>query len=208
MADNPTKGFRQLAMRPAGVPGRILGMIMERANGPSYRAAIDALAPVPGERFLEIGFGTGRLVQMLLDHHDDITVAGVDPTATMVETARNRRRVRLAGSRADLRLGKDCPLPWDVGTFHGVVAVNSFQFWPDPLHTLTEIYRVLMPLGRVVLVLRDHSEHAPDWLPNAASRSGNECEEAQGFLHRADFVDVEELEPVGASRVLRARAEI
>ncbi len=194
-------------MRPAGLSGRLFGLVMERVNAPSYRAAIDALAPVEGERFLEIGFGTGRLLQMLLDSAPDVAVAGVDPTETMVSAAKKRRRIREAGKHADLRLGSDCPLPWNVGSFHGAVAVNSFQFWPDPIHTLAELYRVLMPEGRLVIVLRDHSKYAPDWLPNYASRSGRECEEAQALLSRAGFVDVEELAPVGDNRVLRARTQ-
>jgi hypothetical protein len=49
-----------LAMSPSGVLGRAFGVVMEALNERSYRAAIEVLAPIPFEKILEIGFGTGR----------------------------------------------------------------------------------------------------------------------------------------------------
>jgi len=155
---------------------------MERLNAGAYRQALVALRAGGARSYLEIGFGTGRFLEMLLEASPDCRVAGVDPTPTMVEVARNRRAIRAAGERADLRLGSDADLPWPDRNFDAAVALHSFQFWPDPERSLRDITRVLRRPGRLVLVLRDHSHRAPAWLPNPISRSGRELEGAVQLL--------------------------
>jgi ubiquinone/menaquinone biosynthesis C-methylase UbiE len=194
-------------MRPQGVLGRIFGVVMERLNGRAYARAAAILAPKPGERFLEIGFGTGRLIEMLLASAPDIQVAGIDPTPTMLSVAASRRGVASAAGRVELRLGGDAPLPWGDAQFDGVAALHCFQFWPQPEATCREIVRVLRPGGRLVLVLRDHSRNAPDWLPNPLSRGGSELASAEALLV-ASGLRVERADPVGSSPLLVARKPV
>ncbi len=191
-------------MRPAGVLGRLFGVVMEALNEASYRAALTALAPVP-DRILEIGFGTGRFAELLLAQDPAVNVAGVDPTATMVETAKRRRAIRAAGPRADLRQGDASSLPWRDGYFDAVVAIHSFQFWPDPSQAVREIRRVSAPGSRLLLVLRNHARKTPAWLPNPLSRSGDEVRATMDFLETGGF-EVSRLENAGSSALLLAIA--
>lgn len=193
-----------LAMRPQGALGRAFGFLMERLNAGAYRAALAALAPRDGQRFLELGFGTGRLVELLLTAGDAICVAGVDPTPTMVEVARARRGCRNAPDRLDLREQPDVPLPWADAAFDGAAALHCFQFWPDPARTLSEIRRVLRPGAPLVLVLRDHERRAPQWLPNPISRAGNEADRTCELLERSGF-EPDRRPPAGSSAVIVAR---
>jgi len=195
--------LKHLPMRPQGWAGRAFGLLMERLNRPAYDAAVRLLAPQAGERFLEIGFGTGRLVELLLAAAPDVRVAGVDPTATMVDVASARTGVLVAGSRVELRQGPDSPLPWERGRFDGVAALHSFQFWPDPVASIHEISRVLRPGGRLLFVLRDHSRNPPDWLPNPLSRSGAESEMVATLLKDVGY-EVKSPPPVGSSTVILA----
>ena len=197
-----------LAMRPQGMAGRLFGVLMERINGPAYRRAVADLEPREGERFLEIGFGTGRLVELLLESAGGVQVGGVDPTATMVEVAAQRRGLRSAGARVDLRQGSDVPLPWPDASFDGAAALHCFQFWPKPAQSLQELWRVLVPGGRLLLVLRSHGRRAPAWLPNPVSRGPREVDSAAALLCEAGFEETRELAPVGSSRVLHARRAV
>ena len=176
---------------------------MELTNTDAYQKTIRALAPSDNERFLEIGFGTGYCAQMLLSTTTGTFVAGVDPTETMVKTARSRLLKKGLGDRIDIRQGTDDSLPWRDGYFDAVIAIHSFQFWPDPHKSIVEINRILRPQGRIIIAFRDHSTRAPDWLPNPISRSGREIDAAISLLAKHGYQTTERI-AAGSSRIIRA----
>lgn len=136
MKDSTRDRSVPLAQRPQGFLGSLFGHVMEWMNESSYEAALRILKPVPNERFLEIGFGTGRCVELLLAT-PAVFVAGLDPTPTMVARAKERLTKYKLDARADLREGSDESIPWDDKEFDGVLAIHSFQFWKDPERTLS-----------------------------------------------------------------------
>jgi ubiquinone/menaquinone biosynthesis C-methylase UbiE len=101
-----------LPANPSGCVGKLFGKLMELTNADAYQKALQALDPSSNERFLEIGFGTGRCAEILLSTTIGTFVAGVDPTETMVKTASNRLVKKGLGDRFDLRQGTDDYLPW------------------------------------------------------------------------------------------------
>lgn len=173
-------------MEPHGFTGRIFGFLMQRLNDPAYRRTIELLAPTPDQRFVEIGFGTGKLLEMMTKRLSEGRVAGVDPSRLMVETAKSR----LARSTVphDIRQGTAENLPWRNESFDCAAALHSFQFWPDPVQALSEIHRVLKPGGTLVLILRNHEKaNTVDWLPNPWSRGPGEAENATQLAEQAGF---------------------
>ena len=175
-----------LPMRPQGVAGRAFGVLMEAMNAPAYAYALELLALSPADDVLEIGFGTGRMLDMMLARTTG-RVCGVDPTPTMLAVAKGRPAVRRAKDRVDLRLGGDTDLDWPPASFDRIVALHSFQFWPDPAATAPRLHALLRPGGRLVLVLRDHRSGASDWLPNPLSREAHERVAAARLFTAAGF---------------------
>lgn len=53
------------AARPTGAFGRLLGRIWRAETADVNRIAVELLAPGPGERVCEIGFGPGRTLGLL-----------------------------------------------------------------------------------------------------------------------------------------------
>jgi ubiquinone/menaquinone biosynthesis C-methylase UbiE len=192
----------RLPQNPSGFTGKLFGKLMEWTNANAYQKALQVLSPSDNERFLEIGFGTGRFAEMLLSTTSATFVAGVDPTKTMVKTAINRLIKRGLGDRIDLRQGTDDSLPWGDNQFDAIVAIHSFQFWQDPNRSLIEIGRVIRPQGRIAIVLRDHFSRAPEWLPNPISRSGREVESAISLLEKYGYKTIEHVS-AGSSRIIR-----
>jgi ubiquinone/menaquinone biosynthesis C-methylase UbiE len=191
-----------LPQSPSGFRGKLFGKLMEWTNAAAYQKVLQALAPSDNERFLEIGFGTGRFAEMLLSNTPETFVAGVDPTETMVETTLNRLIKKGWENRIDIRQGTDNSLPWREDRFDGVIAIHCFQFWPDPDLSIAEISRVLRPQGRIIIAFRDHSTN-PNWLPNPMSRSGREVENAISLLEKHGYKTTEYL-AAGSSQIIRA----
>jgi ubiquinone/menaquinone biosynthesis C-methylase UbiE len=197
------KKLISLPTNPSGCMGKLFGKLMELTNNDAYQKALQALDPSDNERFLEIGFGTGRCAEILLSKTIETFVAGVDPTEIMVKTASNRLIKKGWGDRIDLHQGTDDYLPWGDNQFDAIIAIHSFQFWQDPDRSMREIDLVLRPQGRIIIVFRDHSTNAPDWLPNLMSRSGREIELAVNLLEKHRYICTE-YPAAGNSRIVRA----
>jgi SAM-dependent methyltransferase len=173
------------AMRPSGRVGRIFGFVMAQLNSDACRWTVDQLRAVEPTSFLEIGFGTGRLLARAIRTFRLERACGVDPSELMVDTTRKHLRRFADRVTLDIRGGDDTSLP--DGPFDAVAALHSFQFWSDPDAALARIRTRLAPGGRLVLVLRTHGGKAPEWLPNPLSRADNEIAAACKALERAGF---------------------
>lgn len=144
--------YRQLE-RPSGWLAPLTAAAMNRANAQVNRLAVAALGPTPAGWMLDIGYGGGVALRMLLDRPSVEVVAGIDPSVELHARARRAFAADVAKGRLRLRLGAAESLPWGEGTFAGVLAVNAVQCWTDRGRGLREAHRVLRPGGRIVLAL-------------------------------------------------------
>jgi ubiquinone/menaquinone biosynthesis C-methylase UbiE len=186
----PIEGPPPQPMLPRGFAGRVFGFLMERGAASNYRWVIDQLRTTEPRTYLEIGFGTGKLAQLVARELKPTCICGVDPSGLMFQQT-SRRLARYARTiEVDLRVGNDAHLPWAERSFDAIVASHSFQFWSDPHFTLRHIHRLIKPTGRLVLVLRNHrhiSKKVRKWIPNPITKSGNEIGAVRHALAEVDF---------------------
>ncbi|MGH6871054.1 MAG: class I SAM-dependent methyltransferase [Rhizomicrobium sp.] len=175
------------AARPHGRTGRIFGWLMGRMNAPAYRWTVDQMEAAHPRSMLEIGFGTGHLLQMAAKKLRLAKIAGVDPSELMVETAQKRLRRFRKKAEIDLKQGDDTALPAQ-GPFDAIAALHSFQFWEHPATTLAHIHALLAPAGKFILVLRVHGKSGARKVPNPLSRTGDEVSQAIAAAQQAGFV--------------------
>ncbi len=151
--------FQDQFGNPHGMGGRLAGWLMALTNRDLNAWAIDQLAVRPGDHVLEIGFGPGLAVQALARRARNGSVEGVDVSPLMVEQAIRRNAAMVKAGRVSLRVGAVSALPYDVGRFDKVLAVNNVQFWPQLADDLREVARVMRPSGVLAIVLQPR--HAP-----------------------------------------------
>ena len=117
--------------RPKGFLGRLGGVIMARANRDAAEQVIKLLDVRLNVKVLEVGFGPGVGIQLLLERVTGGWVAGVDQSQEMVRQAAARNASALRNRRVDLRYGSVERPPFANETFDKVLAINSMQVWPD-----------------------------------------------------------------------------
>lgn len=100
-----------------------------------------------GKRLLDFGPGDGWPSLIVAPFAAD--VVGVDGSRKRVEVCTaNAARLGIANARF-LYVEPGSPLPFEDGSFDGVMAASSVEQTPDPQATLRELYRVLRPGGRL-----------------------------------------------------------
>ncbi len=98
---------------------------------------------------LDLGCGTGRLLNRLANQFPEITGTGLDLSPQMLRVARqnNRHRPRLIYLEGNAE-----NLPFAEGQFNAVFNTISFLHYPQPDQVLKEVARVLSPGGKFYLV--------------------------------------------------------
>jgi len=122
---------------------------------PAAALTVERTAPAPGERVLDVGCGTGNAA--LLAAARGALVTGVDPSARLIDVARQRSEEQ--GVDATFVTGVAEALPVTDGCADLVLSVFGVIFTPDPQAAASEIARVTTDTGWVVLTA---------WLPEGA----------------------------------------
>jgi ubiquinone/menaquinone biosynthesis C-methylase UbiE len=158
--------------RPQGVLGRLGGLIMAHTNRDCAAWVIGLLGIQPGDAVLEIGFGPGVGIAILADTTLAGHIAGVDPSAEMIDQATARNPAAVAHGRVELRRGSAVALPFGDASFDQAFAINSMQVWPDAMAGLAQMRRVVKSGGKVALAFTPHSGQAKAGLIETLTAAG------------------------------------
>jgi ubiquinone/menaquinone biosynthesis C-methylase UbiE len=97
----------------------------------------------PGGSVLDLGCGTGRLLQRLARQYPELRGTGVDLSPQMVAAAAARNGC----DRLQFTQGNAEALPAADAAFDAVFSTISFLHYPNPAIVMAEISRVLKPNG-------------------------------------------------------------
>jgi ubiquinone/menaquinone biosynthesis C-methylase UbiE/DNA-binding transcriptional ArsR family regulator len=142
-------------------------------------AILEALGPGPYELLLDLGTGTGRVLELAAGRARRLV--GVDTNREMLKCA----RVRLDKAElvnCSVRLADIYNLPFSEESAGAVVIHQVLHFLDNPKAALIEAIRVLQPGGRLVLV--DFAPHNLEFLrqEHAHVRLGFAAGEIAGWL--------------------------
>ncbi|CAN5711299.1 class I SAM-dependent methyltransferase [soil metagenome] len=106
----------------------------------------------PGQRWLDVGCGTGALCEAILDQCSPASVSGVEPSDGFLATAREN----LAG-RAEFHRGDGASIPLADAAVDVVVSGLVLNFVPDPRAALLEMTRVTGNGGTIGAYVWDYA---------------------------------------------------
>jgi ubiquinone/menaquinone biosynthesis C-methylase UbiE len=173
---------------PRGVLGRVVGWVMSRENQRMNRAVVDLLRAGPQDSVLELGFGPGQAIKLLVKRSRAKWIAGVDPSDVMIEQATALNQESIDAGRVALFRATADKLPFPVGRFSKAFAINNFQIWSSPEAGVAEVRRVLKPGGTLVLCLRRAARRPRFW--TSPGLTAREIEDVRRLLERNRFQDV------------------
>lgn len=143
-----------------------------------YSYVLNILNPIQFNSILDIGCGTGSLIEKLIDEKPQVRVYGLDISEEMLKVAREK-----LPKLKDLVNGEAEALPYDNKLVEVVVMVNSFNYFVNPEQAIKEAYRVLKPGGTLVIADKMVTSFKKYFI------DGNNYmeEEIRGFLQQAGF---------------------
>jgi ubiquinone/menaquinone biosynthesis C-methylase UbiE len=176
-------------------------VVAQQQSGPKL-AALEVLARKAGERFLEVGVGTGWAFAPLVNASGVERAIGIDVAPGMLEVARERLQGECALTYAPLILADGLRLPFADGSFDCILCSYTLEVLPGEamLPALREWRRVLRSRGRLVEVNLTDGEGDDDEAMTADWRrrfpddpeyfGGARPVHAMELLRHAGFVEV------------------
>ena len=115
-----------------------------------YPPILEELKKVSFQKLLDVGCGTGPMIELLTSEYPDRYYTGLDLTPRMIETA-NAKNLK----NATFLVGDSENLPFQSEEFDVVICANSFHHYPNPQKFFDGVARVLAHGGK--FVLRDYT---------------------------------------------------
>lgn len=112
----------------------------------TLKATLQHLAIAPESTILDVGCGTGLLLQQLSERYPAATLVGLDSSAEMLAVAREKLSPAIA-----LHLGEANQLPFSNQQFDYVISTSAFHYFRNPSKVLQEFSRILKLKGCLII---------------------------------------------------------
>ena len=186
--------FVRQCRKPSWLPGRFFLRTMNLSHAGLTKWGLARVSIRPADTILDVGCGGGRTIDAMTRAAPQGRVFGVDYSATSVDVARHVNAAAIQAGRASVQQASVSALPFPDATFDLATAVETHYYWPELVHDLGEVRRVLKAGAHLVLIAETYRGQRLDWLYRPAMR-----------LLRAKYLTVDEhraaLESAGYANV-------
>lgn len=151
--------FSKQARKPSGLFGRIvMSNIFDFGNSFLNRFVNELLSVQHGERVLDIGCGTGKLIYTMASQISDGNFEGIDFSETMISIAQKRNKKSIQTGHVKILKGNFDELPLQNEYYDKVCSINTIYFWPKPEITAQKIADIIKPGGIFIAGFEDMNQ--------------------------------------------------
>ena len=150
------KYFSKQARKPSGLYGRFfMSKVFDQGNAILNNMVKEQVFLKDSSHILEIGYGTGKLINEIASGMGRVVIEGIDFSDAMAAMARKRNKKHIDHGKVILKKGDFDRTFFDENHFDTVFSTNTIYFWPHPETTLARILDLLKPGGRLILGFED-----------------------------------------------------
>lgn len=182
---------------PSGTFGRIVAKMMNKGHAKLAKWGFSKIKIDPNYKILDIGCGGGGNLKRFAEIIEEGKVYGIDYSETSISISRDINKDYINNGIVELYKASVSSLPFNSDTFDIISGVETCYFWPSFSQALNEIYRVLKPNGKLILINEGYlcenekmRKQAEKW-----SVLGNfplyTPEEFDAFLRKSRFSDIQ-----------------
>jgi demethylmenaquinone methyltransferase/2-methoxy-6-polyprenyl-1,4-benzoquinol methylase len=146
-----TRHAREL-FAPLGPTYDRYARLLSFGQDPRWRAFLVSRVPDGALRVLDVASGTAAVAIALARAAPGRTVTGIDQSAEMLATGRERAGRAGVGDRIELHEGRAESLPFGDAEFDALTFTYLLRYVDDPAATLHELVRVVRPGGTIAML--------------------------------------------------------
>ena len=129
--------------QPKGVFGWLVGHLMNHFNRAIIKLTVDSIPSNKSSVILELGIGSGKAIQLVLQRFPKAKIYGLDISETMLSSAKKRNAKSVRQGRVQLKMNTISKMDLPDNSIDTLYTINTIYFWKDPEEAMIEVYRVL-----------------------------------------------------------------
>ena len=144
--------FMRNIRRPTSFLGKLIGGSMNQSHNQRTDWGLSHVDYGEDYMMLDVGCGDGKVIKKLASRAPFGKIYGVDVSVGSVRDASNVNRDLISSGHVEILESGVSSLPFENKFFDVVTALEIHYDWPDLVENMKEIYRVLVPYGKFLVV--------------------------------------------------------
>ena len=187
------KDFFSQTKKPEGFLGKMMVNSMNSGHAPMAAWGMGNLPDLSPKKVIDLGCGGGRNAGSLLCTYPAAHVTAVDYSEVSVEKTRKKNADAIAKGCCQALQADISELCLENDTFDLATAFETIYFWPGPVESFREVYRILKSNGFFLIVNECDGTNPKDqkWVDMIDGMTIYQEQEVVALLKEAGFARVE-----------------
>ena len=178
--------------KPDGFLGRMMITGMNSGHAKMAAWGTSKFTSMNPDSIIDLGCGGGKNVQELMKKYPNAKMTAVDYSEVSVECSKKRNKEEIKKGRCKVVQGDVSKLNLKDNTYDLATAFETVYFWPGPVKSFKEVFRILKPDGIFVIVNESDGTNDKDqkWVDIIDGMSMYTEQQMISFLKEAGFKDI------------------